>query len=300
MRFCIGVCVCVLALALAKGVVEAISSPRVTAVSVFKPEESDLHKYSAVLAATEPIRLRCELEIKKSLNPFSYMIYKLRGVNFKDPSGILRIENKAIDAACTRYENRVEEVVRSYGLTPDVFNGMSQRIKGEPFLKRKVLLQAYFYRIAADLESNTKAGMPSMPTATTLRGPVGEAGVSNKYRYLLYGASRFERFCHALYAVECERLRQRESLQDKLGIPSLPVRMCDPDLLPAMCNDVRCACEAFPSVVSTVVGDCGVTLSDFYALNSRWKQNPVFRFRVQREIEKIDRRERRSKIRSRE
>ena len=97
---------------------------------MFKPEESDLHKYSAVLAATEPIRLRCELEIKKSLNPFSYMIYKLRGLNFKDPSGILRIDNKAIDAACTRYENRVEEVVRSYGLTPEIFNGMSQRIKG--------------------------------------------------------------------------------------------------------------------------------------------------------------------------
>ena len=144
----------------------AISSPRVTAISVFKPEESDLHKYSAVLAATEPIRLRCEYEIRKSLNPFSYVIYKLRGVNFKDPSGILRIENKAIDAACTRYENRVEEVVQSYGLTSEAFNGMSQRIKGEPFLKRRVLLQAYFYRIAADLESNTKSGMPTMPTTT--------------------------------------------------------------------------------------------------------------------------------------
>ena len=87
-------------------------------------------------------------------------------------------------------------------------------------MKRKVLLQAYFYRIAADLESNTKSGMPAMPTATTLRGPVGEAGVSNKYRYLLYGASRFERFCHALYAVECERLRQRESLQGSTKLDS--------------------------------------------------------------------------------
>jgi hypothetical protein len=280
-------------------VASIMAPPRVTAVSVFKPEESDLHKYSAVLAATEPIRLRCEVEIKRGLNPFTYLLYKLRGVNFKDPSGIVRIENKAVDAACTRYENRVDEVVRSYGLTPEVFNGMSQRIKDEPFLKRRVLLQAYFYRIAADLETNTKTTMPTMPTngGTTLRGPVGDAGVSNKYRYLLYGASRFERFCHALYAVECERLRQREQLQDKLGITSLPVRMCDPDMLPAMCSDVRGACAAFPSVVNQVTSDCGVPLKDFYSLNNRWKRNPVFRFRVQREIESIDRRERRSKMR---
>ena len=119
---------------------------------MFLPEESDLHKYSAVLAATEPIRLRCEVEIRNSMNPFSYMIYKLRGAKFKDPSGNVRIENKAVDAACVRYENRVDEVVRSYGLTPELFNSMSHRIKNEPFLKRRVLLQAYFYRIAADLE----------------------------------------------------------------------------------------------------------------------------------------------------
>ena len=99
--------------------------------------------------------------------------------------------------------------------------------------------------------------------------------------------------------MECERLRQREALQDKLGIPSLPVRMCDPDLMPAMCSEVRCACEAFPNTISTVVGDCGVSLSDFHSLNRRWKRNPLFRYRVQREIDKIDKKERRSKLRGR-
>ena len=277
---------------------------RITAVSVFKPEESDLHKYSAVLAATEPIRLRCELEIRNSMNPFLYMIYKLRGAKFKDPSGIVRIENKAVDAACIRYENRVDEVVRSYGLTPELFNSMSHRIKNEPFLKRRVLLQAYFYRIAADLESNTKTSMPSVPNVLGGEGvgsriPVGEGGLSNKYRYKLYGASRFERFCHALYAVESERLRQREGLQDKLGIPNLPVRMCDPDMLPAMCGEVRAACEAFPAVVSTVAKDCGVSLADFNALNLRLKKDAIFRFRVQQEILRIDKKERKSKIRYR-
>ena len=277
---------------------------RITAVSVFKPEESDLHKYSAVLAATEPIRLRCEVEIRNSMNPFSYMIYKLRGAKFKDPSGNVRIENKAVDAACVRYENRVDEVVRSYGLTPELFNSMSHRIKNEPFLKRRVLLQAYFYRIAADLESNTKSSMPSVPSVLGGQGvgpriPVGEGGLSNKYRYLLYGASRFERFCHALYAVECERLRQREGLQHKLGIPNLPVRMCDPDMIPAMCGEVRAACQAFPAVVSTVASDCGVSLGDFNTLNLRLKKDPLFRLRVQQEIRKIDRKERKSKIRYR-
>ena len=172
---------------------------RITVVSVFKPEE--ITQMLRQLAATEPIRLRCEVEIRKSMNPFSYMIYKLRGAKFKDPSGSVRIENKAVDAACIRYENRVDEVVRSYGLTPELFNSMSHRIKSEPFLKRRVLLQAYFYRIAADLETNTKTSMPSVPSVlgdqgvTGPRIPVGEGGLSNKYRYLLYGAVAWG-FCH--------------------------------------------------------------------------------------------------------
>ena len=279
--------------------------PKITAVSVFKPEEGDLHKYSAVLAATEPIRLRCEVEIRKSMNPLAYVFYKLRGAKFKDPNGYVRIENKAVDAACIRYENRVDEVVRSYGLTPELFNSMSHRIKNEPFLKRRVLLQAYFYRIAADLETNTKTAMPSVPSVLGGKPtvgpkiPIGEGGLSNKYRYLLYGASRFERFCHALYAVECERLRQREGLQNKLGIPNLPVRMCDPDMLPAMCQEVRGACAMFPAVVSTVTSDCGVSLGEFNQLNLRLKKDPLFRFRVHQEIQRIDKKERKSKIRYR-
>ena len=92
---------------------------------------------------------------------------------------------------------------------------------------------------------------------------------------------------------------QREGLQHKLGIPNLPVRMCDPDMIPAMCGEVRAACQAFPAVVSTVASDCGVSLGDFNSLNLRLKKDPLFRLRVQQEIRKIDRKERKSKIRYR-
>ena len=83
-----------------------------TAISIFRPEESELHKYSAVLAATEPFRLRCDSEIKRAINPVKRLYYKLRGVSLSDPSSIARIENKAVDVACARYEQRVDDILK--------------------------------------------------------------------------------------------------------------------------------------------------------------------------------------------
>lgn len=83
-----------------------------TAISIFRPDESELHKYAAVLAATEPFRLRCESEIKRAVNPMKMLFYKFRGMSVADPTSIVRIENKAVDIACARYEQRVDEILK--------------------------------------------------------------------------------------------------------------------------------------------------------------------------------------------
>ena len=194
----------------------------IRAVSIFRADESDLHKYSAVLAATEPIRIRCDNEIKRAMNPFAYVYHFVKRTKLKDPNGVIRVENKGVDQACSRFENRVDEVLRSYGMSSETFNSISYRMKNDSFMKQRILLQAYFYRIAADLESNINA-TPLLPMSSTshLRIPVNAgagsrraaSGAGSKNRYLLYGSSRFERFCYALYEVEAERLRQREDLQ---------------------------------------------------------------------------------------
>lgn len=90
----------------------------VTAISIFRPDEPELHKYSAVLAATEPFRLRCDKEIKRAINPIKHFLYKLRGVSLTEPTSIARIENRAVDIACARYEQRVDEILRYVG--PDL------------------------------------------------------------------------------------------------------------------------------------------------------------------------------------
>ena len=57
------------------------SDARISAIAVFRRDEVDLHKYSAVLAAIEPFRLQLSEEIKKSLNPMSYIFHKIKGAS---------------------------------------------------------------------------------------------------------------------------------------------------------------------------------------------------------------------------
>ncbi len=53
---------------------------KIRAPSVFRADEADLHKYSAVLAASEPIRQHSQEQIKNSLNPLQYFFHRLRGL----------------------------------------------------------------------------------------------------------------------------------------------------------------------------------------------------------------------------
>jgi hypothetical protein len=56
------------------------TNAKIGAIAVFRRDEVDLHKYSAVLAAIEPFRLQLSEEIKKSLNPLSYIFHKIKGI----------------------------------------------------------------------------------------------------------------------------------------------------------------------------------------------------------------------------
>lgn len=51
----------------------------ITAVPIFRRDEIDLHKYCAVLAAIEPVRVQLNREIMRSLNPFRYFLHKMTG-----------------------------------------------------------------------------------------------------------------------------------------------------------------------------------------------------------------------------
>ena len=84
----------------------------IKAPSVFRSDEENMHKYAAILAATEPFRNLCTQQIKFAMNPLQYFIYCLKGQPIVNQATEMRSKNKAIDLAYERYEIRVENTLR--------------------------------------------------------------------------------------------------------------------------------------------------------------------------------------------
>ena len=57
------------------------TTAKLSTVAVFRREELELHKYSAVLAEIEPFRLLLNEDIRNALNPISYIFHKIKGMN---------------------------------------------------------------------------------------------------------------------------------------------------------------------------------------------------------------------------
>lgn len=64
--------------------------------------------------------------------------------------------------------------------------------------------------------------------------------------------------------------------------------MCDPDILPVMCKQVQAACQSFPNVVTKVVEYYGLEPATFEKLFDKHNKDPIYRFKVHREIDKIE------------
>ena len=80
--------------------------------SVFRNDEIIYHKYAAVLAAAEPFRLQFEKDIETYLNPVQYLCRKLFKSSLKKTIEILRQKDGELDVTCSRYEKRVDDIVR--------------------------------------------------------------------------------------------------------------------------------------------------------------------------------------------
>lgn len=89
-----------------------IQGSMIRAPSVFRSDEVNFHKYSAVLAVTEPFRQQCQEQIKKSLSSFQYYSSIVQGKSLIEKGTLLRKENIAIDAAIRRFEMRIQNTLR--------------------------------------------------------------------------------------------------------------------------------------------------------------------------------------------
>lgn len=122
------------------------------------------------------------------------------------------------------------------------FNKLSNQIAKQASLKQKVVLQAYYYRIASDLEANTRRVMPILPTIsdsnkerqknllkmpqvmTQMRSSASGSEKDEKKVNTaadIYSAfakpdpndSKFDSFCKVLKNVELVRTRMRDHLK---------------------------------------------------------------------------------------
>lgn len=79
---------------------------------VFRTDEVDMHKYAAILAATEPYRVEALSLIKKSTCPMTWMHCALAGKSLFNVVLPMRSYNKNIDVACEQYLSRVADTLR--------------------------------------------------------------------------------------------------------------------------------------------------------------------------------------------
>lgn len=257
-----------------------------TSTAVLQRDQIHLHKYSAILAAIEPFRLQLKEELKRSMNPLRFLLHELKGINLDDPNNGLRSANQGTDLAYSRYENRINDIVRSYHMNIQAFNELSRKVLQDSSLKRNVLRQAYHYRVAADLESLAGSALPILPLPKSV---FSDAQMNPSYGSPM--DSELTRYCRALRTIESERIKIRETLQSDLGMKTLPPRMCDPELRPIMCRQVQHACQNYPIVAGRIVEQMGLPNDRFDVLNDQAKINPFFRFQVQREIARLEREE---------
>ena len=85
-------------------------------VTLFEPSEAVYDKYSAAIAATEPLRLRRDADALATLNPIDRLLYKI-GRHKSLCDGKLCDRNVGVKVACNRHLYSASKVIRSLGLT---------------------------------------------------------------------------------------------------------------------------------------------------------------------------------------
>ena len=176
------------------------NSSAIRAYSVFDRDQRNFHKYSAILAASEPQRVIRDEEVKKVLSPMTFWLSQLLGglKDLNSPSSKLRSKNSIIDAICEDYEKRLLEMVHSYGLDADEFNEIGKQVNSSPALKQKIMQQVFHYKLAADLDSNLAVNVKSIPSKSEVKA--------------VSGSDNLERFSKALQKIEKDRLEVRRGL----------------------------------------------------------------------------------------
>jgi len=275
-----------------------------------RPDEVLYDRYALALAATERARELRDEALIHSVGRIRWMMRKWSResqLNACDPR-ILASASPEWRTACARHSivcGRIIDAVS--GLSVSEFNTISRTVAGSPDLKQKVLHQAYLYRLASKIDtkrdpiiapSQTIGGSSDSTSSSTItRSPPDDTLLKayNKQNprgsTALDGATADSIKLFASLAKQVQHLQQQQRAQlvSTLKIdefPDLPI--CDDRVLPFMSQEVRDLCRAFPAKAEALVRSYGVDYSSFEKLLAKVDSDPIFRWRLKRQMRQLD------------
>ena len=101
---------------------------------------------------------------------------------------------------------------------------------------------------------------------------------------------RVQMFARSMSEIEDLRTEQMERLKKALKIDSLPagINICDPNVLPILSPKVRAVCQAYPLQAEEIVKKYGLNSDEFNQMLTETRENPIFRWRVQKYMSKTE------------
>lgn len=255
-----------------------------TMPSIFRiPSEEKYDRYAAALAVTEGLRRVRDAEIARAGESSKKKSW-LGGISAPSSSagdGDDDESEDTMEAAKKRAESafilQSTKAVKALGMTVTQFNQIGREVMSDPALKERVSEQAYLYRMASAIHLE-KVPLLDDPSSKKLL----QSQEHKKYRVQL--------FARSIHEIEDLRADQMEALRQSLQVERFPpgFDLSDPNVQPLLHPEVRRVCEKFPVQAEEIVKRYGLDSDEFNRMLEETKGNPIFRWRVQKYVEKAE------------
>ncbi|KAJ8604218.1 hypothetical protein CTAYLR_009788 [Chrysophaeum taylorii] len=244
-----------------------------------RPEDALYDRYALALAATERSRELRDEALREAVGQWRWAwTRRFRRSNVCDPRCREIANNPRWRSACARHAVVSARVIDAVaGLSVAEFNQLSRVVAASPTLKKKVLHQAYLYRIASRIEDRRDG--------PEIHPPLEEIEPPRQPR----APDSMRAFASLAQKVEKLRQQQRAELIAALGIDEFPdYPVCDDRVLPFMAPEVREMCRSFPTQAADLVRSHGVDFDTFERLLSKADKDPFFRWRLARAMRQLE------------
>lgn len=265
------------------------SAPRVgaggrgdTMPSIFRiPSEEKYDRYAAALAVTEGLRRVRDAEIATAEETKTKRTWRgsrsadgEAAAGGKSPRAPLEDAKKRAESAFLLLSTKA---VTALGMSVTQFNQIGREVIADPALKERVAEQAYLYRMASSVH---------LEKVPFLEDPASRK-MLNSQEHKKY---RLQLFARSIHEIEDLRADQMEALRRSLRVERFPpgFDLSDPAVQPLLHPEVRRVCEKFPAQAEEIVTRYGLDSDEFNRMLEETKGNPIFRWRVQKYVEKAE------------